>query len=86
MCYLALNNSKLYRETDKAYVYKTKTRNAEFFSIPKSQIKSTKRGKIRINEVHSDEARIFTLSSFIYNKLKDKLNQMSEFDIKIFSV
>jgi hypothetical protein len=86
MCYLIINNSKLYKETDKAYVYKTKTRNAEFFSIPKSQIKSTKQGKIRINEVHSDDGRVFTLSSFIYNKLKSKFNQMSEFDIKIFSL
>jgi hypothetical protein len=74
---------RLHDETEKAFVFLTYHHSGKFISIPKSQIIKPVEFDLIKNEHNSEECFKFTLSDWIFSKLKDSLSWFNADDIRI---
>jgi len=70
-------------ETDKSYTFRS---GGGYFSIPKSQITEIKGGTIQVRERdYSTACYVITISSWMFGKIEDKLNRLSEYHYKFLN-
>ena len=75
--------SKQYGETEKAYTFRDGGR---MFSIPKSQITSINGGTIKVEEKdYSTACYVITLNDWMFGKIEEDLNKLSEYNYKLLN-
>ena len=67
---------RISRETDKAYICMTRGYSATFFNIAKSQVVSVEEDTIPINDVYSEPALKFTITPFLWGRIKANLESV----------
>ena len=68
-----LAKKRIFRETEKSYVYKYRSNGGDLYNIPKSQIESVEEDNIQINDVYQEPALKFTVTQYIFDKIKQDL-------------
>ena len=76
------NSCKIPSNSTKALVFGTRCGNSNVFSIPISQIIEAKESVMK-NEDRSYPAMDFTITFWVYSKIKPDLDKMSDFNYKL---
>ena len=63
-----------------AIKFSTRSGKRRFFNLPHSQIKINGAREIKVNDSHSEPAVEYEISVWIFNKIKEDLESMKEFD------
>lgn len=69
---------KIPSNSTKAYVYGTRSGISKVFSIPISQVKSKEISGIKYNEVHTEPATKFTITTWLFLRIGPELRSMKE--------
>lgn len=68
-----------------AIKFSTRSGKRSFFNLPHSQITIKGATEIKINDVHSEPAVEYEISSWIFKKIEDQLKSMKDFDCIILT-
>jgi len=66
-----------------AEIFSTRTGKSKVFSIPHSQIYARIKSGIKYNESYTEPATEYQITTWLYNKIKEYLDTMSDMDFQL---